>query len=128
MNKLWLSTWEAFRNNKNWETACFLGHRISGIALTVYVVIHIFVVSPLFTGFDERMNMMHSPVIIPFEILLFAAVVAHMLNGIRVMLGDFFGLTKEQRNIFYGIFIIGFVVFAFGAIVMFANFIRLSGH
>jgi len=131
INKIHSSTLGALSANSRkgtWETLCFLGHRLSGIALTVYLVAHIFMVSPLLNPvitFNDRMEFMHSPVVFALELLLFAAVVAHMLNGARLMLGDFLGLTKEQKSIFNVIVIIGIVVFFIGGGIMTLNFLKL---
>ena len=130
--KLHASTIGVLMNNRSkggWETLCFLGHRLSGLALTFYLVAHICVVSPLWGNFDTRMGLLHHPVAFVLELLLFAAVVAHMLNGVRLMLGDFFGLTKQQKYIFNAIVFAGAIIFLLGATIMIVNFNNLiSGH
>ncbi|HPZ08258.1 MAG TPA: hypothetical protein PL110_09095 [Candidatus Eremiobacteraeota bacterium] len=113
-------------DNFHLEMLCFAGQRLSGILLALYLFAHIFVISTatLWGGdaFTAVMKAMHHPVLIVLEILLFAGVVAHMLNGIRIILGDFFALTKAQKSMISIIALIGFLVVSIGGFIMLYNF------
>jgi len=67
-------------------------HRISGIVLTAYLYVHIYALSTLTKGkeaFDAEMALFQKPLFKFLEWLLFAFVLAHTLNGIRIVLVDF---------------------------------------
>jgi len=117
------------QDNLNLEMLCFTGQRVSGIALALYLLPHIFVASTatLFGPdyFTWLMKQMHSLPVLIAEILLFMAVFAHMLNGLRVTICDFFALTKEQRKIIFIIAFIGVVVVLIGGSMIVFNFLKL---
>jgi succinate dehydrogenase cytochrome b556 subunit len=51
--------------------------------------------------FTERMQQVQNPFFAVLEIALVAGVFFHMLNGIRITLADFFGLTRAHRGMFW---------------------------
>jgi succinate dehydrogenase / fumarate reductase, cytochrome b subunit len=105
-----------------WKTGmwAFVFHRISGLALSVYLLLHINVVSSLYNPakFDQTMAFLGSPLFRILEIGLLAAVIYHALNGVRVFLIDFTNGTKKQTQIFWILAVIGAVIFFAGAFPM----------
>ena len=110
-----------------WKTGmwAFVFHRVSGIALSVYLIMHIYVVSSLYKpeNFEKVMKFLEQPLFKLFEIALLAAVVYHALNGVRVFLIDFCNGTKKQAAYFWVLAAIGLVVMVIGAI----PFLRSAG-
>ncbi len=89
------------------QWAYFL-HRVSGIALALYLLLHVFDISLVMWGPDGPFNRFllfyHQW---PFRIglvLIIAGVVYHALNGLRIMILDFsqWGI-RYQRHLWYGV-------------------------
>ena len=95
--------------NKNIGNFSYWLHRLTGIGLAVYLLMHIFVLSSAMSGpesFNSRMGDVQNPVFAVLEILLIAGVFIHMLNGLRITLSDFFGWSRSHKSIFWIIAII----------------------
>jgi succinate dehydrogenase / fumarate reductase cytochrome b subunit len=90
-------------------------HRISGLALAGYLVIHIWDVSAAYRGgaqsFSEVMATFHTPFWKIMDTLLVAAVVFHTLNGIRILLFDQGIGLRFQRPLFWISFVITLAIF-----------------
>lgn len=89
------------------QWAYFL-HRISGVALALYLLLHVFDISLVMFGRDGPFNAFlffyHQW---PFRVglvMVIAAVVYHALNGLRIILLDFttWGINY-QRSMWYGV-------------------------
>lgn len=100
----------------------FVLHRLTGIGLLVYLVLHIVSMSYLALGpaeFNKHMVEFNTPFFKIMEIFLFGPVIFHALNGLRIILVDFLDLTKIQKPLFYGVvalslvswIIVGFLMF-----------------
>ena len=81
----------------------FILNRLTGLALTFYLVVHLIVLNKLTQGpqaYDDFVEFAHLPLVKLGEILLIAAVVLHGLNGLRViLLASGIGL-RYQRSLF----------------------------
>ena len=95
-------------------------HRISGIAIWSFVLLHVFDI--YLSGsdpkvYDDLLNFYSSPLGRVLEVLLGAALLYHALNGIRILLMDFWPrLTAYHKLIWYlnwGIFVLAGVPAAF---------------
>lgn len=89
-------------------------HRISGLALTAYLYVHIYALSTLTKGkeaFDAEMALFQKPLFKFLEWLLFAFVLAHTLNGIRIVLVDFGKGAYYHKKAFAYLMIVGIVAF-----------------
>lgn len=89
-------------------------HRISGVVLTAYIYVHIYTLSTLTKGkevFDAEMVLFQKPLFKFFEWLLFAFVLAHTLNGIRIVLVDFGKGAYYHKKAFAYLTIIGIIAF-----------------
>lgn len=83
-------------------------HRISGLALTGYLIVHIIVISSSATGqrgvnFDKLLATLTQPFFLVLDLLLWAAVLYHTLNGIRVLLFDAGIGVRQQKWVFWGL-------------------------
>ncbi len=91
-------------------------HRITGVLVVAFLFGHI--VDTFAVGFgpelyDETIALYKQWWFMPFEIALVAAVLYHALNGLRIILFDFWpGLALRQKAFAYvelGLFLAGFV-------------------
>ncbi len=85
----------------------FILHRLSGVALALYLLLHVFDISLVMYGpkaFNTFLAFYHQW---PFRIgliLVMAAVVYHALNGLRIIVMDFTSWgTRYQRQLWYGV-------------------------
>jgi succinate dehydrogenase / fumarate reductase cytochrome b subunit len=102
-----------------WKTGhwAFVLHRVSGVALSVYLIMHIYVVSSLYKpeNFDKVMAFLNTPLFKLAEIGLLGAVIYHALNGVRVFMIDYMNATRKHATIFWVLAAFGLVIFLAGA-------------
>ncbi len=75
----------------------FMFHRLTGLALVVYLGIHLVLLSQLRHGpgqWDAFVELMSSPLVLVVDVMLFAAIALHGLNGLRLTL---LGLGRAIR-------------------------------
>jgi succinate dehydrogenase / fumarate reductase cytochrome b subunit len=94
--------------------------RVSGVLLLVYLFLHVRTIHELSRGpeaFDAALLTFRNPLFKTLELGLFATVILHALNGIRITLIDL-GIGQErQRRLFWVYSVgIGAVIFLAGAI------------
>ncbi|CAN5851597.1 succinate dehydrogenase, cytochrome b556 subunit [soil metagenome] len=86
----------------------FLLHRVSGVAIALFLLLHVLDISLVMFGpdgpFDAFLAFYHNW---PFRIgllMVIAGVVYHALNGLRIILMDFttWGV-RYQRQLWYGV-------------------------
>ncbi len=96
----------------------WLIHRATGIALTLYIFVHLYVLSHLrdTARYKEFMGLMKSPLVRLGEAGLLALVVAHALNGIRLTLVDLGAPTRIQKLMFRIAVAIGSLAMIFGSV------------
>lgn len=110
-----------------WHTGgiAWLLHRLSGIALAFYLVLHIWVIHSLSLGserFDQTMEFLGSPLFKVLEIGLLGTIVYHALNGIRVLIIDFGNGAHYQKHLFWILVVgLGGLLTLFGAIPILAG-------
>jgi succinate dehydrogenase / fumarate reductase, cytochrome b subunit len=87
-------------------------HRISGLAIWVFLVLHVFDIwlsSANHQLYDDLLVIYASPVGRVGEMLLGAALLYHALNGLRIVVMDFWpAMTRWHRQMWY----VSWVVFA----------------
>jgi succinate dehydrogenase / fumarate reductase, cytochrome b subunit len=99
-NRLGVKGW-AYAGRYSFERYLYLGHRLSGIGLIAYMVLHIIETANRMRGeqaWAGLMALFASPPFKVIEYLLFAAAVFHALNGVRLLvteLGFFLGKPRE---------------------------------
>ncbi|MFO7273763.1 MAG: succinate dehydrogenase, cytochrome b556 subunit [Bacillota bacterium] len=94
-------------------------HRISGIAITVFLLLHIWEITTVLRagaeGFTAKMAGMAARIWVIGEWLLFLALVFHGINGIRLILLDLGWGVREQKRNFWVVFILSAVLIAVGS-------------
>jgi len=101
-------------------TWAFILNRVTAIGLTVYLVLHLFMLSKLAQGpesYDSFIALAKTPLIKFGELLVVAAGILHGLNGIRITLNSFGYLVRYQMQIF-----IIMLILSLAAIIYFAYF------
>jgi len=102
-----------FRYRISWSQLAWLGHRLSGIGVLVYLFTHIVENATLAFGpsvYNTTQTWFHNLPVRLGEIVLMAALVYHSLNGLRVIAMDFWPATTAwYRPLTYAV-IIGTVV------------------
>jgi succinate dehydrogenase / fumarate reductase, cytochrome b subunit len=80
-------------------------HRISGVAIWLFLVLHvidIFLVGAAPEAYDSLLVIYHSPPGVVMTWLLGAALLYHALNGLRIIVIDFWPrLTRYHRQLWY---------------------------
>ena len=89
-------------------------HRIAGVAIWAFVVLHvidIYLVGGNPGAYNEILKIYASPIGRVMEALLGAALLYHALNGLRIILMDFWpALTRWHRQLWYACWITFIVV------------------
>lgn len=103
----------------------WLLHRITGISLTMYIFLHLYVLSHLKdpAKYESIMKQMENPLMRLVELGLLTLVFTHGLNGFRLVLIDTGVPTRFQKTLFGIAAAIGSLIFVFGSI----HFLR-GGH
>lgn len=98
--------------NRNTGTLAWLLHRLTGLALSLYICLHLVVLSSEYLfgkgSFNKLMGTFEIPLVKLLEVNLIAVIVFHMLNGLRIIIVDFFQFTRAQRVLFW----MGMIIFA----------------
>lgn len=88
-------------------------HRISGIALSLYLFLHIYTLSAVRKGseaFNHSIVKWDNSLGHILEYFLLFAVAYHTLNGIRIILADFFQMTLLHKRLIWLTWILFFVI------------------
>ena len=82
----------------------FILNRLSGIGLTIYLFLHLAVLSTLARGpaaYDGFIALARSPLMLLGELLVVVGGLYHGLNGLRVALTSFGVGVPRQKQMFY---------------------------
>jgi succinate dehydrogenase / fumarate reductase cytochrome b subunit len=85
----------------------WVAHRITGVLVFFFLFVHVLDtallrVSP--NSYDRVTNIYKNPIVNLFELLLAGAVIYHVLNGIRIMLIDFWSAgARYQKQMFVAV-------------------------
>lgn len=121
----WVKTNLNYR--KDTGSKAWIFHRITGIALIAYLFMHIFSLSSLAQGraaFNDFMKHYSTPFFMALEWFLFAFVLFHSLNGVRIVLVDWAEGAKYHKQLYRFSVVIGVVLFFAMGYVMFSHEIR----
>lgn len=94
----------------------FLLMRVTGIGIAIYLFLHIWSIGHVRhseDAFNSTMGAYNTPIFWVMEYLLLLAVMYHMMNGLRLIVADFFELTEKQSVMLW---IAGLVIVAVGAV------------
>lgn len=107
-----------FRYGLNTGLFAWILHRLTGLALVLYLMMHLTVLSTLAKGPDAFNSLMKSMNHLVFKILevgLFGVFIYHSLNGIRIIMSDFGMESKYQKGLFWALFVFTIIIVAVGA-------------
>lgn len=92
-----------FRLNRHAGQWAFGLQRLTGLLLVLYLAPHILLNGTALLYGPEAYNELADRLSTPFahgvELLVIAAVLAHLSNGVRIVLMDLFALSRQQRRI-----------------------------
>ena len=82
-------------------------HRVTGVAVLLFLFFHILDTALILLGpelYNRVIAIYRLPLFGLSEIGLFAAVLYHSLNGVRILVIDFWpGSTRYHKQMFYGV-------------------------
>lgn len=100
-------------------------HRATGIGVLFFLLVHIVDIMLIGLGrdvYDESVEFYGNLFIIPMEIALVGAVVYHTLNGLRIILIDFWQVGyRRERQLFWAVLAGSILLTIPSAIVIFAS-------
>ena len=102
-----------FGLNFNLGMLSFLFQRLTGVLLTVYLFAHLYTVGAAVKGeeaFNHSVGKYDNLFGHIIEYLLLLAVIAHMMNGLRLMTADFFSLTRQHGKLLWYVTVIGILM------------------
>lgn len=83
----------------------WLAHRVTGVGIILFLFAHIVDTALVGWGpeaYNKVVAVYHNPFIRLLELALVGMVIYHALNGVRIMLIDFFpSLVRRQAGLFY---------------------------
>jgi succinate dehydrogenase / fumarate reductase cytochrome b subunit len=102
----------------------FILNRITALGLTLYLFIHLVILSQLARGpeaYSSFLEIIHNPIFVFGEWLVVIAGLYHGINGIRIGLNSFGIGVPRQKAILYGVVAIALVCGLFFAVKMFTS-------
>jgi succinate dehydrogenase cytochrome b subunit len=94
----------------------WLAHRVTGVAIILFLFAHVVDTALVGWGpeaYNRVVAVYHNPFIRLLELGLVAAVVYHALNGVRIMIIDFWPKANDfNRQLIYGtlgLFVVGMI-------------------
>jgi succinate dehydrogenase / fumarate reductase, cytochrome b subunit len=93
-------------------------NRLSGLALIFYLCMHIWVINTLTKGpetFDSVMRFLNSAPFKLMETALWAAILFHAFNGVRIVIIDFFKGAYVQKKLFAVLITLAFLLWLAGS-------------
>jgi len=81
-------------------------HRVTGVGVALFLFLHVSDITLIGWGpkfFNKLLFIYRAPPFRVMEVVLLATVLYHALNGVRIILLDFWAAgAKHQRKLFYG--------------------------
>jgi fumarate reductase subunit D len=90
-----------WRNRGHAAYWAFLVHRISGLALALFLPLHFFALSRALNGVDSLdafLAWTRSPWVAASEIAVVLALAAHLTGGLRLLFVEFVGWKRESQK------------------------------
>lgn len=100
--------------NRNPGMLSFWIHRVTGVAVAIFLFLHIFTLSSVFRGkdaYDYAISTFDTKFGYILQYVLLLAVAIHLLNGIRITVADFWCLSRIQKKLLW-ISLLGFLLIA----------------
>lgn len=108
----------------------WVAHRVTGVMIFFFLFVHVLDTALVRVDpnvYDQVIETYKTPLIGLFEIGLVGAVLFHALNGVRIMLVDFWSQgPRYQRQMLWTVLVIWLVLFIAGAGRIFYNMV--AGH
>ena len=118
-----LRSWFDVRG-RSMSTVAFALNRLTAIGLTVYLFLHLAVLSLLVRGpesWDSFVALAKHPLFLLLDVVLLFGVVYHLANGIRVALVGMGIGHPRHKTMFYVLVGIALVLFVVGAVLIFTG-------
>lgn len=118
-----LRSWFDIRG-RSVSTLAFALNRLTAIGLTIYLFLHLAVLSLLLRGpegWDSFVALAKHPLFLLLDVVLLFGVVYHMANGIRVALVGMGVGHVQHKTLFYALVGIALVLFVVGAVLIFVE-------
>lgn len=99
----------------------FALRRITGVALVLYLFMHMWVIGSINLGaqaFNERLALVQSPLFKFLEIALLAAVIYHAIDGIRLLVVHYFDVAEYRKSLFYAVMVVSIILGIAGGLPM----------
>lgn len=106
------------------NTIAFALNRLTAIGLTVYLFLHLAILSTLLRGpeaWDSFIAIARTPLFLTLDVILLFGVLYHMFNGIRVALVGMGVANYRHKTLFYVLVGIALVLFVVGAVLIFTK-------
>ena len=116
-----LRSWFDVRN-RSFSTWAFALNRLTAIGLTIYLFLHLVVLSTLLrgeAGWNDFLAIAKSPAFLMLDVILLFGVIYHMFNGIRVALVGMGVAAAQHKQLFWALLSVGLVLFIIGAYLIF---------
>ena len=118
-----LRSWFDVRG-RSMSTVAFALNRLTAVGLTIYLFLHLAVLSLLVRGpesWDSFVALAKHPLFLLLDVVLLFGVVYHMANGIRVALVGMGIGHPRHKTLFYVLVGIALVLFVVGAVLIFTG-------
>jgi len=102
--------------NRHVGTWGFIINRITALGLTLYLVMHLFMLFKLAQGadaYDQFIELAKSPAVKIGEMLVIAGGVLHGINGIRIAINSFGIGVRRQKAILIVLFTVSMLIILF---------------
>ena len=116
-----LKAWFDVRGRKTGSWA-FALNRLTAIGLTIYLFLHLIVLSTLLQGeegWNSFLAIARSPLFLVLDVVLLFGVIYHALNGTRVALVGMGVAARNHKTLFWVLSAIGIILFLIGAYLIF---------
>jgi len=125
-----LKTLQNLKLNLHWGAIAFILHRITGLALVLYIIMHIYSVGNVLGGeeaFNTIMKGYDNTLGHVIEYLLLLAVLWHLFNGLRITITDFLRFSHEGKRLFIWVFIISGIIAVLSLFIFFPELKTMIG-
>lgn len=110
--------------HRNLGMIAFILNRLSGLGLTLYLFLHMVVLSTLAqgpAGWDPFIAIAKAPWFLLLDVVLLFGLLIHGLNGLRVTLNGLGLGVRAQKPLFVGLMVIAVVTGAIGTWLIFTK-------
>ncbi|MBN1284553.1 MAG: succinate dehydrogenase, cytochrome b556 subunit [Anaerolineae bacterium] len=119
---------ELFRYRGQEGQLAWMGHRLSGLGTVLFFTFHVIDTSWAFfwpEGYVHALKLYKHPLFLLGEMVLVLAVLYHAINGLRVVLMDFFPeLWQYQRRLTIGGFVLVGLLYTPAFLIMGAHMLQ----